>query len=88
MQNEKNAQKKVCLINLGCKVNKYENDCMASILNSYVLHRLRSGTLKNCVCIATGALLSTISSQQGDSIPCIAHLVLLESKKENIKNNV
>lgn len=33
MQNKKNTQKKVCLINLGCKVNKYENDCIASILN-------------------------------------------------------
>lgn len=52
--------------------------CMASILNSYVLKRFKNKTLKNCLCIATGALLSPVSTQQGDSIPCIAHLVLLE----------
>lgn len=26
------AQKKVCLINLGCKVNRYESDCMITLL--------------------------------------------------------
>ncbi len=34
MQNLKNNGKKVCLINLGCKVNKYEIDSMANILSS------------------------------------------------------
>lgn len=55
--------------------------CMASILNSYVIRRLNSGSLKNCICVATGALLSPVSTQQGDSIPCIAHLVLLKGNK-------
>lgn len=34
MQNQKNAPIKVGLINLGCKVNKYELDCMANILSN------------------------------------------------------
>ena len=53
---------------------------VASVLASYVIDRLKSGKLKKVIVVATGALMSTISSQQGDSIPCIAHLVLLEGK--------
>lgn len=34
MQTIKKQQKKVCLISLGCKVNKYEIDCMANILKN------------------------------------------------------
>ena len=49
--------------------------CGASILNSYVYDRLRTGELKNVLFIATGALMSTVSSQQGNSIPGIAHAV-------------
>ncbi len=54
--------------------------CVASILNSYVVKRLKEGTLKKVLVIATGALMSPLSSQQGDSIPCIAHLIELEGK--------
>ncbi|MBR2467908.1 MAG: tRNA (N(6)-L-threonylcarbamoyladenosine(37)-C(2))-methylthiotransferase MtaB [Clostridia bacterium] len=32
MQSIKNTPKKACLISLGCKVNKYEIDCMANML--------------------------------------------------------
>ena len=34
MQNLEKSPKKVCLISLGCKVNKYEIECMATILNN------------------------------------------------------
>ena len=34
MQNVKNQPKKACLVSLGCKVNKYEIDCMANILKN------------------------------------------------------
>ena len=49
--------------------------CGASILNSYVYTRLLKHELKNVLFIATGALMSTVSSQQGNSIPSIAHAV-------------
>ncbi len=49
--------------------------CGASILNSYVYDRMRKGELGRVLFVATGALMSTVSSQQGNSIPCIAHAV-------------
>ena len=49
--------------------------CGASILNSYVYDRMRRKELKKVLFIATGALMSTLTSQQGNSIPGIAHAV-------------
>ena len=39
------------------------------------MNRMDRGELKNILFMATGALMSTTSSQQGESIPGIAHLV-------------
>lgn len=60
--------------------------CGASILNSYVYSRMRKGELKNVLFVATGALMSTTSSQQGNSIPSIAHAVSfsLGGKERNV----
>ncbi len=52
--------------------------CSAVVFNSYVLSRLQSGLYKRVLFAATGALLSTVSSGQGESIPCISHAVELE----------
>ncbi len=52
--------------------------CSAVVLNSYLYHKLMTGSLKKILFVATGALLSTVSSGQGESIPCIAHAVVLE----------
>lgn len=49
--------------------------CGASILNSYVFDRMLKGDIKKVLFIPTGALMSTLSSQQGNSIPAIAHAV-------------
>ncbi len=49
--------------------------CCASVLSSYILPAIRKGKLKNVLFVATGALLSTTSIQQGEAIPGIAHLV-------------
>lgn len=51
--------------------------CSASVLCSYILNNMTSGHWKNGLFIATGALMSPTSSQQGESIPGIAHLVHL-----------
>ena len=40
-----------------------------------LLNRLKDGRLHNVLFCATGALMSPTSSQQGESIPGIAHLV-------------
>ena len=52
--------------------------CSAVVLNSYLHAKMMAGTLKRILFVATGALLSTVSSGQGESIPCIAHAVTLE----------
>ena len=38
------------------------------------------GELNRILIASTGALHSTISSQQGDSIPSIAHAIVIEKK--------
>ena len=49
--------------------------CSASVLCSYLLKRMSLGDFKNILFMATGALMSPTSNQQGESIPSIAHLV-------------
>ncbi len=49
--------------------------CSAAVLNSYVIHKMEEGSLKNILFVSTGALLSPTSSLQGESIPSIAHLI-------------
>lgn len=51
--------------------------CSASVLCGYFLPMLENGTAKNILFTATGALMSPMSLQQGESIPTIAHLVHL-----------
>ena len=53
--------------------------CSAITLNSMILRRFREGELKRVLFMATGALLSTTSSQQGETIPGVAHAVVLEA---------
>jgi stage V sporulation protein AD len=48
--------------------------CSAAVLCSYILDKMTADELKNVLIIATGALMSPTSSQQGESIPGIAHL--------------
>ncbi len=52
--------------------------CSAVVFNSYVFDKLQRGELKRVLLAATGALLSTVSSGQGESIPCICHAVSIE----------
>lgn len=52
--------------------------CSAIVLNSLILDRFRKGQLHRVLFMATGALLSTTSSQQGETIPGIAHAIVLE----------
>lgn len=49
--------------------------CSASVYYSYVLEQLKAGRFKRVLLVATGALLSPLSFQQGDTIPCTAHAV-------------
>lgn len=53
--------------------------CSAAVLCGHILPQLADGTLKNVLFAATGALMSPTSSQQGESIPGISHLLQLVS---------
>ena len=53
--------------------------CSAVVFNSYIMDKLRRRELNKVLFVATGALLSTVSSGQGESIPCIAHAVAVEN---------
>lgn len=56
--------------------------CSASVLNSYINKKVLSGEYKKVLFCATGALLSTLSSQQGESVPGICHAVVIENVLE------
>lgn len=52
--------------------------CSAVVTYGHLLKKVQRGELKRILVVATGALLSPISFQQGESIPCIAHAVSIE----------
>lgn len=52
--------------------------CSASVLCAYILPKIRDGVWKRVLFIPTGALLSTVSFNEGQSVPGIAHAVILE----------
>ena len=54
--------------------------CSASVLNAYLLDRIEQGDLRRIFFMATGALMSPTSGMQSESIPGIAHGVVLERK--------
>ena len=51
--------------------------CSAAVLCSNILRRMREGELRKVLFVGTGALLSAVSPLQGETIPSIAHAVLL-----------
>ena len=53
--------------------------CSAVVFNSYIYDKLKRREINRVLFVATGALLSTVSSGQGESIPCIAHAVSIEN---------
>ncbi len=53
--------------------------CSASVLCSKILNGFRTGVYKKIMFVATGALMSPTSSLQGESIPGIAHGVIIKA---------
>ncbi|SDE97752.1 stage V sporulation protein AD [Sporomusa acidovorans] len=52
--------------------------CVATTTFGHLLNRMRKGELNRILVIATGALLSPMSYQQKETIPCIAYAVSIE----------
>ena len=53
--------------------------CSAAILCSAILQQMEAGQLHRVLFVATGALMSPTSSQQGENIPSVAHLIFLNA---------
>ncbi|TLS53701.1 stage V sporulation protein AD [Paenibacillus antri] len=53
--------------------------CSAAVTYGHLLKRLERGELNRILVVATGSLLSPLTVQQKESIPCIAHAVAIES---------
>ncbi|MFJ7668064.1 stage V sporulation protein AD [Lysinibacillus sp. NPDC097195] len=54
--------------------------CSAAVFFSYVLQEIRAGSYKRVLLVATGALLSPLSFQQKETIPCTAHAIEITMK--------
>mgnify|MGYP000512145729 CR=1 FL=1 len=52
--------------------------CAASTLASYILPKLESGEWRKILFVPTGALMSTVSFNEGASVPGIAHAIMIE----------
>lgn len=58
--------------------------CSAVVTFGHILNRMKEGELERVLIVATGALLSPLSYQQRESIPCIAHAVSIEYKEKRM----
>lgn len=52
--------------------------CAAVTLSSFILPKVESGEWKRILFVPTGALMSTISFNEGESVPGIAHGIVIE----------
>lgn len=52
--------------------------CMGSVLCGHILKKMNSGEYKRIIAMATGALMNPTVILQGESIPGIAHAVIIE----------
>lgn len=74
-----------------CGIKIFDNDkqntgaggsgcgCSATMLSAYYLPKIECGELKRILFVPTGALLSPVSFNEGESIPGVAHAVVLEN---------
>ena len=58
--------------------------CSAIVTYGHFLNKMQKGELNRILLVATGSLHSPLSIQQGDSIPCIAHAVSIESGSDGL----
>ena len=53
--------------------------CAASTLASYILPKIENGEWRRILFVPTGALMSTVSFNEGASVPGIAHAIMIET---------
>ena len=52
--------------------------CCGTVFSGYFYRQLKERKIKKILLIATGSLMNSTSSQQGESIPGIAHAISIE----------
>lgn len=52
--------------------------CLGTVFSGYFYPQLKSKKIKRILVIATGALMNSTSTQQGETIPGIAHAISIE----------
>ncbi|WP_391120529.1 stage V sporulation protein AD [Psychrobacillus sp. L3] len=55
--------------------------CSAAVFFSHMYKQLKNGVYNRVLLVATGALLSPLTFQQGETIPCIAHAIECRMEK-------
>ena len=79
------------LFDCGCEIFDARQDthsggsgcgCAASMLCAHILPEIAAGHLKRVLFMATGALLSPTTTMQGESVPGVAHAVVIEHRGE------
>ena len=55
--------------------------CSAAVLCGYLLKKMKTGKYRNILFCGTGALLSPVSIQQGESIPAVCHAVAISMER-------
>lgn len=73
MMFDADKQEDICAGGSGC-------GCSGAIVCSNILRRMNAGELNSVLFVGTGALLSNISPLQSESVPGIAHAVLMRRK--------
>ena len=80
----------ISLVHMDCGIEIFDSEtqntnaggsgcgCSAVTLSAYLLPKLEKGTYKRILFVPTGALLSTVSFNEGQSVPGIAHGVVIE----------
>lgn len=61
--------------------------CSATVFGSYIYPKIGTGGWQRILLVATGALFSPTTYQQGESIPCIAHAVSVEAFPEEAEGS-
>lgn len=55
--------------------------CIASVFSADIFCQLKTGKIKKMILMATGALMNTQVINQGETIPSVAHALILEGAK-------
>ena len=58
--------------------------CSAVVLSAYLMKKLESRKYRNILFCGTGALLSPVSTQQGETIPSVCHAVAISMDEGSI----